>query len=86
MLPLLPIPIMPEHIWKDVSEEEVKTYANEPDGRAGGRFRAVPARGGHGGRVDVPVRGEPRLLGRRTPHIDEVVFRVFKARTRWSRR
>ena len=29
-LPLLPMPIIPEHIWKDVPEDEVKTYSNEP--------------------------------------------------------
>jgi peptide/nickel transport system substrate-binding protein len=51
VLPLLPMPIIPEHIWKNVSESQVKTYANEPvngkpvvgsgpfelvDGKAGG--------------------------------------------------
>jgi peptide/nickel transport system substrate-binding protein len=30
VLPLLPMPIIPEHIWKDVSEKGVKTYSNEP--------------------------------------------------------
>ena len=30
LLPLLPMPIIPEHIWLDVSEEEAKSYANEP--------------------------------------------------------
>jgi peptide/nickel transport system substrate-binding protein len=32
VLPLLPMPIIPEHIWKGVSEDEVKSYANEPTG------------------------------------------------------
>jgi peptide/nickel transport system substrate-binding protein len=32
VLPLLPMPILPKHIWQDVSEKEVKTYANEPPG------------------------------------------------------
>ena len=63
VLPLLPIPIVPEHIWKDVSEKDVKSYANEPDGRrAGGRLRSVPAGRGHGRRLDLPLRGQPRLL------------------------
>ena len=70
---------MPEHIWKDVPEEEVKTYKAEPeDGQpvvGSGPFRLVE---GTGRRVDVPVRGQPRLLGG-APHIDEVVFRVYKA-------
>src|SRR5436190_1641686 len=30
VLPLLPIPILPEHIWSDVAEDEVKSYRNEP--------------------------------------------------------
>ena len=30
MLPLLPIPILPEHIWQDVAEDEVRSYRNEP--------------------------------------------------------
>lgn len=30
VLPLLPIPIIPQHIWKSVSESDVKGYANEP--------------------------------------------------------
>ena len=30
-LPLLPIPIVPEHIWKNVSEDDVKSYAAEPE-------------------------------------------------------
>ena len=29
-LPLLPIPIVPEHVWKNVSESAVKTYTAEP--------------------------------------------------------
>src|SRR3954453_13333674 len=29
-LPLLPIPIVPEHVWKNVSEKEIKTYKAEP--------------------------------------------------------
>src|SRR4051812_18341360 len=28
VLPLLPMPIIPEHIWKNVSEKDVKTYSN----------------------------------------------------------
>jgi len=32
VLPLLPMPIIPEHIWKGVTEKEVKNYPNEPQG------------------------------------------------------
>ena len=30
-LPLLPIPIVPEHVWEKVSEKAVKSYSNEPE-------------------------------------------------------
>ena len=69
VLPLLPIPIVPEHIWKDVDEKEVKTYAAEPtDGQPVVGSGPVPAGRGHGRRLDVPLRGQPRLLGRRAAH------------------
>jgi peptide/nickel transport system substrate-binding protein len=44
-LPLLPIPIVPEHVWKDVSEKDVKSYSAEPKGGqpvvGSGPFRLV---------------------------------------------
>ena len=43
-LPLLPIPIVPEHIWKNVSEKDIKSYMAEPT-RAASRSSA-PARSG----------------------------------------
>ncbi len=79
VLPLLPIPIIPEHVWKHVSEKAVKTYSAEPqDGKpvvGEGPFRLVRA----------PPAGRP-TRSRRTrdywggkPHVDEVVFRVYKS-------
>ena len=38
----------------------------------------VPARRGHGRRLDVPLRANPDYW-QGAPHIDEVVFRVYKA-------
>ena len=76
VLPLLPIPIVPEHIWKDISEKEVKTYSNEPPGVVGsGPFRIVE------GKVSGSVyRFEPNPdYWQGTPKIDELVFRVFNA-------
>src|SRR6195952_625301 len=32
VLPLLPIPIVPEHIWKNVSEKQMKSFSNTPQG------------------------------------------------------
>ncbi len=68
LLPLLPIPIVPEHVWKDVSDDEMRELRQRALRRRAGRgVRAVPAGRGYGGRLDVPLRGESRLLGRRTP-------------------
>src|SRR3954451_21313122 len=50
VLPLLPIPIVPEHIWKNVSEKAMKTYPAEPKpGRpvvGSGPFRLVEGTAG----------------------------------------
>ena len=78
-LPLLPIPIVPEHVWKDVSEKEVKTYAAEPeDGEpvvGSGPFRLVE---GTAGGSTYRFEANPDYWGG-APHIDEVVFRVYKS-------
>jgi peptide/nickel transport system substrate-binding protein len=75
VLPLLPIPIVPEHIWKDVSEDDVKTYANETDVVGSGPFRLVSGRAG-GSLYKFEVN--PDYWGGR-PNIDEIIFRVFNA-------
>ena len=78
-LPLLPIPIVPEHIWKDVSEKDVKTYKAEPeDGRpvvGSGPFRLVSGQAS-GSTYEFDVN--PDYWGG-TPTIDHVVFRVYKS-------
>ena len=79
MLPLLPIPIVPEHIWKDVSEKDVKSYAAEPtDGQpvvGSGPFRLVE---GTAGGSTYQFEANPDYW-KGAPHVDEVVFRVFKS-------
>ncbi len=79
VLPLLPIPIVPEHIWKDVSEKDVKSFANEPtDGQpvvGSGSFRLVE---GTAGGSTYRFEANPDYWGG-APHVDEVVFRVFKS-------
>ena len=79
VLPLLPIPIIPEHIWKDVSEKEMATYPAEPvDGKpvvGTGPFQL--AEGKAGGALYRFVKN-PNYWGRE-PRVDEVVIRVFKA-------
>ncbi|RYP82315.1 ABC transporter substrate-binding protein [Nocardioides guangzhouensis] len=78
VLPLLPIPIIPEHVWKDVSEKQVKTYPAEPtDGQpvvGSGPFQL--AEGTAGGSTYRFVANKNYWAG--PPHVDEVVIRVFK--------
>ena len=79
VLPLLPIPIVPEHVWKDVSEKAVKSYAAEPkDGQpvvGSGPFRLVE---GTAGGSTYRFEANPDYW-QGAPHIDEVVFRVYKS-------
>jgi peptide/nickel transport system substrate-binding protein len=75
VLPLLPIPIVPEHIWKDVSEDDVKNYANETDVVGSGPFRLVSGQAG-GSLYKFEVN--PDYWGGR-PNIDEIIYRVFNA-------
>lgn len=79
VLPLLPIPILPEHVWKDVPESAVKTFANEPsDGEpivGTGPFELIEGKAG--GPTYRFVANEDYWGG--APHVDEVDFRVFKA-------
>ena len=78
VLPLLPIPIIPEHVWKDVSEDEVKTYPAEPKGGqpvvGSGPFQLVE---GTAGGSTYRFEANPDYWGG-APHIDQVVIRVFK--------
>jgi peptide/nickel transport system substrate-binding protein len=79
VLPLLPIPIMPEHVWSSLDEKAVKTYPAEPtDGQpvvGSGPFRLVE--GTAGGSTYRFERNPDYWQG--SAHVDEVVFRVYKA-------
>ncbi|MDZ5623287.1 ABC transporter substrate-binding protein [Nocardioides sp. HM23] len=79
VLPLLPIPILPEHIWSDVAEDDVKSYRNEPsDGEpvvGSGAFRLVE---GTAGGSTYLFEANPDYYGG-TPHVDRVAFRVYKS-------
>lgn len=78
VLPLLPIPIVPEHVWSDISEEESKSYPNEPTDAGppvgSGPFRLVE--GTVGGSTTRFEANPDYWQG--APHIDEVVFRTFQ--------
>jgi peptide/nickel transport system substrate-binding protein len=79
VLPLLPIPIVPEHVWKNVSEKQMKSFGNEPTGGkpvvGSGPFRL--AQGKTGGST-FTFEKNPDYWGG-TPHVDQVVFRQYKA-------
>lgn len=78
-LPLLPIPIVPEHVWSEVSEEEVKSYKAEPeDGEpvvGSGPFRLVS---GEASGSTYTFDANPDYW-QGAPNIDHVVFRVYKS-------
>ncbi|NUR09788.1 MAG: ABC transporter substrate-binding protein [Nocardioidaceae bacterium] len=80
VLPLLPIPILPEHIWKNVSEKQMKSYANEPEPGSpvvgSGPFRLTS--GTAGGSTFTFEKNPDYWNG--TPHVDQVVFRVFQSK------
>ncbi len=79
VLPLLPIPIIPEHIWKDVDKVEVKDYAAEPkDGQpvvGSGPFRLIE---GTANGSTYRFEANPDYW-KGAPHIDELVFKVYKS-------
>jgi len=79
VLPLLPIPIVPEHVWEGIDEKAVKSYAAEPtDGQpvvGSGPFRLVE--GTAGGSTYRFERNPDYWQGE--AHVDQVVFRVYKS-------
>ncbi|MGC4112585.1 MAG: ABC transporter substrate-binding protein [Nocardioides sp.] len=77
-LPLLPIPIVPEHIWKNVSESDMKDYAAAPKGGqpvvGEGPFRLVS---GSADGSTFKFEANPDYWAG-APHIDEVIFQFYK--------
>ena len=65
------IPILPEHIWKDISAKEAKTFDNE-DPVGTGPFHVVEWKKGQFWRMEAN-----KSYWGGAPHIDEVIFRVF---------
>jgi peptide/nickel transport system substrate-binding protein len=77
-LPLLPIPIVPEHIWKNVTEKQIKSYGAEPKGGqpvvGSGPFRLVS---GTADGQTFKFEANPNYWGG-APHIDGVIFQFYK--------
>ena len=80
-LPLLPIPIVPEHICKDVPEDDVKSYKAEPEGASLWLGRADPIGRGPGGGQTYRFEKNPDYW-QGAPHIDEVTSGWTRARIR----
>ncbi len=80
VLPLLPIPIVPEHVWKNISEKQVKSYANTPkNGKpivGSGPFNMV--QGTEGGSSYTMTANKNYWGGK--PHVDELDFKIYKAK------
>jgi peptide/nickel transport system substrate-binding protein len=79
VLPLLPIPIVPEHIWKNISEKQMKSFPNTPqNGKpivGSGPFNMV--QGTEGG-SSYTLEADKSYWGGK-PHVDEVDFKLYKA-------
>lgn len=78
VLPSLPIPIVPEHVWSGLDNAAMRAFANEPDDGpvvGSGPFRLVE--GTAGGSI-YRFEANPDYWGG-APHVDQLVFRVFKA-------
>ena len=77
-LPLLPIPIVPEHIWKSISESQMKSYPAAPTGGkpvvGSGPFRLVQ---GSADGSTFKFEANPDYWGG-APHVDEVIFQFYK--------
>ena len=72
MLHLL-VPILPEHIWKNVSEAQVATFKNEPIVGSGPFVFEQHQTGQF-----IKFRANPSYWGG-APHIKELVFRIFQS-------
>ncbi|MEO3807678.1 ABC transporter substrate-binding protein [Sphaerisporangium sp. B11E5] len=72
----LTVPILPEHIWKDIDQKEVRSFSNEPEAGGtvvgSGPFTLAERKKGQFIRM---VANKAHWRG--APKIDEVVYRVF---------
>ena len=68
----LAVPILPEHIWKDIDAKAVATFANDKTPVGSGPFRLVEARTGQFYRF---AANKSYWAG--APKIDELVLRIF---------
>jgi peptide/nickel transport system substrate-binding protein len=69
----LTVPILPEHIWKGVSEAQVSTFKNEPIVGSGPFIFEQHQTGQF-----ISFKANPSYWGG-APHIKELVFRIFQS-------
>ena len=73
----LPIYILPEHIWKNVSEKQVESYPNEPeDGKPVVGARAVLLAEHKTDQFIRLVANPTSYTGK--PQVDEIIIRIYK--------
>jgi len=73
----LAVPILPEHVWKNVSADDVATFANDaPDTVASGPFILVQAKKGQFYKFKAN-----KNYWRGAPKIDELIYQVFQDET-----
>jgi peptide/nickel transport system substrate-binding protein len=65
--------ILPEHIWSELDEEEVKTFENYPDPVGTGAFQVVEWEQGQFFRMEA---NKDYWVG--APIVDEVVYRIYQ--------
>jgi peptide/nickel transport system substrate-binding protein len=68
----LAVPILPEHVWREIDEKEIGTFDNERNAVGSGPFRLEEHSTGQFVRLSA---NKSYWAG--APKIDEVVFRVF---------
>jgi peptide/nickel transport system substrate-binding protein len=68
----LAVPVLPEHVWKDVSEKQVSTFANEKHVVGSGPFVLQERKTGQ----FVRLTANPSYWGDK-PKIQELIYRVF---------
>lgn len=78
-LPQIPIPILPEHVWKHVNETQVKSYSNAPkDGQPVVGSGPYLLQSGQPGGSRYVFAANPRYWGGR-PSFSQVIWQVYGA-------
>ena len=78
--------ILPEHIWKDIDEKEVKSFANEPGPGRHRRLRPVHRRRSTRRASSSGCEAQPELLRAPSPRSTSSSSGSSRTRTRWPRR